>query len=176
MSVMKSLKVFLLLFPSSVFAQSRSGRGEDWWLYEDDYDYQSGGDLGIFLDILFIGLIIIGLYVVAVIIRLIYEAVKEEYEDGFKSTLQVLKIALFIFFVWACIFLSVYLIDIFEIKIPAFVENLWGFVVSLIWIGFVRYTFFNHKSNEELIASFKKPSGMFIGILIILFIIFITFL
>ena len=56
--------------------------------------------------------------------------------------------------------------DIFEIKIPAFVENLWGFVVSLMWIGFVRYTFFNHKSNEELIASFKKPSGMFIGILI----------
>ena len=31
-------------------------------------------------------------------------------------------------------------------------ENLWGFVVSLIWIGFVRYTFFNHKSNDELIA------------------------
>ena len=172
---MKSLKASLLLFSTSIFAQSRSGRGEDWWLYEDDYDYQGGGDLGIFLDILFIGLIVIGLFFVAVVIRLIYEAVKKEYEDGFKSTIQVLKIFGFILFIWGCIFLSVYLIHIFDIKIPAFVENLWGFVASLIWIAFVRYTFFNHKSSAELIASLKKPSGIIISILIILFIVLITF-
>ena len=71
--------------------------------------------------------------------------------------------------------MSIYLIDKFNIKIPAFVENLWGFVASLFWIAFVRYTFFNHKTREELITSLKKPSGIFISILIILFIVLMTF-
>ena len=166
----------LLLFPSLIFAQSRSGRGEDWWLYNDDYDYQGDGDLPyIFYEIFIIGLIVIGLYIAAVVVKLIYEAVKEEYEDGFKSTILALKGFGFILFIWACIFLIVYLIHIFDIKIPAFVENLWGFIASLIWIAIVRYAFFNHKTREELITSLKKPSGIFISILIILFIVLMTF-
>ena len=76
----------LLLFPSLIFAQSRSGRGEDWWLYEDDYDYQGDGDLPyIFYEIFIIGLVVIGLFIAALIIRLIFESVKKEYEDLFNE-------------------------------------------------------------------------------------------
>ena len=97
--MINKLKVYLLFFPSLIFAQSRSGRGEDWWLYEDDYDYQGDGDLPyIFYEIFIIGLVVIGLFIAALIIRLIFESVKKEYEDGFKSTIQVLKIFGFILF------------------------------------------------------------------------------
>ena len=173
---MKSLKASLYLFSTSIFAQSRSGRGEDWWLYEDDYDYQGDGDLPyIFYEIFIIGLVVIGLFIAALIIRLIFESVKKEYEDGFKSTIQVLKIFGFILFIWACIFLSVYLIDIFDIKIPALFQYLYRLIASLIWIAAIRYFFFSETSDEELYDFLKKPSGMFVGVLVFLFIVFIMF-
>ena len=164
-------KFFLLLtlFPLNTFAQSRSGRGEDWY---DDYS----GDGGYFFYFL---IAFWGFVYSAVLLRLIYEAILENGKRWVKSFLDglyfFLKTLLMISVLFGVIFIGIYLFDMSGIKIPKYIDFVGRLIVCLFWLGFIKYLFFNDKTKDEIISFFKTPKGIVVGIFIFLLVITLMF-
>ena len=188
------LKVYLLLFPSLVFAQARSGRGEDWWLYDD---YSSSGD-GAWWFIFLIGFwgIIFLITAIRTLIEYAIEAFSEKSEPppekmvfdepeippekiDISGHINSLKETLKSFFYGACflgfLIFIFYLLVRIDIQVPIYLEYLGRLIMMLFWLAAVRYIFFLSKTNEDIINFFKKPLGILIAILIISFVTLMVF-
>jgi hypothetical protein len=161
--------IALLLFSSSAFPQSRSGRGEDWY---DDYS----GDGGYFFYFL---IAFWGFVFAAVLLRLIYEAILENGKRWVKSFLDglyfFLKTFLMISVLFGVILLGTYLFVESGIKIPQYMDYVGRLIVCVFWLGIIKYLFFDDKTKDEIISFFKTPKGIVVCIFILLLIIAFIF-
>ena len=167
----KLLGIFcsIVLFSTNLMAQARSGRGEDWY---DDYG-GSGGYLFYFF-VVFWGVMIGG-----AVLKIIYDAILENYKKWFKSLKETLKSFLKILLVIS-VFMGVYILAIYlfvklDSEIQISLEYVGGLVMCLFWLGIIRYLFFGNKSNDEISSFFKTPKGIIIGMFILLLMLALIF-
>jgi len=168
MKKLSSIFCSIALLSSNTMAQVRSGRGEDWY-YDDD-----GGGYFIYFLLIFWG-VMIGVAV----LKIIYDAILENYRKWFKSFKETLKSFLKILLMISA-FMGVYILAIYlfvelDSKVPVSLEYVGGLVMCLFWLGIIRYLFFNNKSNNEIISFFKTVKGIITGIFIFLFMLALIF-
>ena len=175
MSLLKKLSLaiysLLLLVSTNVYSQSRSGRGYDWW--DDDYIGDGGSWWLYFLMVLWGSVFALNAF------AFIASAVIENYKSWFITLKKILKniligvtVILLLVLLKIIILLGItYLDDV----LPSYFDYLGRFIICLIWLIFIRYTFLNHKSSFELISFFKTLKGMLIGLVILAFVLLIIF-
>lgn len=159
----------IALFSTNLMAQARSGRGEDWY---DDY----GGDGGYFFYFL---VAFWGIFIGAAVLRVIYDAILENYKKWFKSLKETfksfLKLLLMISAFMGVYILAIYLFVQLDLKVPVSLEYVGRLIMCLFWLGIIRYLFFDNKSNYEIISFFKTRKGIVSGIFIIFLMLALIF-
>ena len=162
---------FLILVSTNVYSQSRSGRGYDWW--DDDYVGDGGSWWLYFLIILWGSVFALNAF------AFIASAVIENYKSWLATLKKILKniligITLILFLILIKI-AFVIVVNYLDDVLPSYFDYIGRFLICLIWLAFIRYTFFNHKSSHELISYFKTSKGILIGLVIIAFVLLIIF-
>jgi glycerol uptake facilitator-like aquaporin len=159
----------IALFSTNLMAQARSGRGEDWY---DDY----GGDGGYFFYFL---VAFWGIFIGAAVLRVIYDAILENYKKWFKSLketlISFLKILLVISGFMGLYILASYLFVQLDSVTSISLEYVGGFIICLVWLGIIRYVFLGNKSNDEVISFFKTFKGIVVGMFILFLMLAIIF-
>ena len=158
----------IVLFSSNLMAQARSSRGEDWY-----YDDGGGGYFFYFLVAFW------GIFIGAAVLRIIYDAILENYKKWFKSLMEtfksILKLLLMISAFMGVYILAIYLFVDLDLKVPVSLEYVGRLVMCLLWLGIIRYLIFKNKSNDEIISFFKTRKGVIIGMFIFLFMLVLIF-
>ena len=163
--ILASVITFLIFISTNISSQVRSGRGYD---YFDDY----GGDGGYFAYFL---IIFWGIVLSISIIKILYDEFIENYKNWFKAILRILKYLLFISFVVGIYIFSIYLFVELDIQIPIYLEYLGRFLMAIFWLILIKYIFFKDVSQEEIYYFLKKPHGLLVSFIIILFILIMMF-
>lgn len=167
------LSCSLLFFLSlNTYAQSRSGRGYDWW--DDGSSVEGeGGAWIIFLIIFWTGVFLMQIF------YQLYEDFNTKHKDWqrkvYSFLARALKIILFATLSIGVFMLFYYSIDAFDFRFPRYMDYLGNFFVCILWLVIIRYLFFNNVSSDKIKDFFKTKKGIFIGMLIAMTIFVLTF-